>query len=93
MYQRNHLFEHTYSQTRHQLNRAVLSLKSHLEQHNGAQVVQGKACTTLALGFAENNFDRENERNYIMQVTCEATVCPDVRVRQVRLPLCGACFA
>ena len=35
-----------------------------------------------ALFFAESNFERENERNYIMQVTCEATVCPDVRVRQ-----------
>ena len=35
-----------------------------------------------ALFFAETNFERENERNYIMQVTCEATVCADVRVRQ-----------
>jgi len=35
-----------------------------------------------ALHFAESNFERDNERNYIMQVTCEATVCPDVRVRQ-----------
>ena len=35
-----------------------------------------------ALFFAELNFERENERNYIMQVTCEATVCADVRVRQ-----------
>lgn len=35
-----------------------------------------------ALFFAESNFERENERNYIMQVTCEATVCTDVRVRQ-----------
>jgi importin subunit beta-1 len=32
--------------------------------------------------FAESNFEREQERNYIMQVTCEATVCTDVRVRQ-----------
>ena len=35
-----------------------------------------------AMYFAEGNFEREQERNYIMQVTCEATVCADVRVRQ-----------
>jgi importin subunit beta-1 len=41
------------------------------------------ACVALrnALYFAVNNFEHDNERNYIMQVTCEATVCDDVRVR------------
>ena len=45
-----------------------------------------RLAATVALGnalfFAETNFEKENERNYIMQVTCEATVCADVRVRQ-----------
>jgi importin subunit beta-1 len=35
-----------------------------------------------ALFFAEQNFERQHERDHIMQVTCECTVCPDVRVRQ-----------
>lgn len=38
---------------------------------------------TNALEFAHTNFGNEQERNYIMQVVCEGTVCPtseDVRV-------------
>ena len=33
-----------------------------------------------ALTFAQANFQKDAERNYIMQVTCEATQCADVRV-------------
>eukprot|EP00898_Chlorokybus_atmophyticus_P004073 jgi/Chlat1/4667/Chrsp3S05614 len=36
-----------------------------------------------ALDFAHTNFENEFERNYIMQVACEATLSPDVRVRQI----------
>lgn len=41
------------------------------------------ACTALsnALEFAQRNFDSEQERNYIMQVVCEATQVQDERVR------------
>mmetsp|Transcript_8298 Transcript_8298/g.29142 ORF Transcript_8298/g.29142 Transcript_8298/m.29142 type:complete len:878 (-) Transcript_8298:27-2660(-) len=35
-----------------------------------------------ALEFAAKNFENENERNYIMQCTCEATLCEAPRVRQ-----------
>lgn len=35
-----------------------------------------------ALDFAQTNFDNDMERDYIMRVVCEATLSPDVRVRQ-----------
>ena len=34
-----------------------------------------------SLEFVRENFEREAERNYIMQIVCEATQCADVRVR------------
>ena len=41
------------------------------------------ACNALsiALTFASENFSRQQERDYIMQVTCEATISPDQRIR------------
>jgi importin subunit beta-1 len=48
--------------------------------------VEVRLAATVALSnamyFAEQNFERQHERDHIMQVTCECTVCPDVRVRQ-----------
>jgi importin subunit beta-1 len=36
-----------------------------------------------ALDFAESNFEKDNERSYIVQITVEATQCAaDVRIRQ-----------
>ena len=35
-----------------------------------------------SLEFVRTNFDNEGERNYIMQVICEATQCADARVQQ-----------
>ncbi|KAH7279267.1 hypothetical protein KP509_37G012800 [Ceratopteris richardii] len=35
-----------------------------------------------ALGFAHSNFENSMERDYLMRVVCEATECPDKRVRQ-----------
>ncbi|KAM9660258.1 LOW QUALITY PROTEIN: importin subunit beta-1-like [Trichechus inunguis] len=35
--------------------------------------------------FAKANFDKESERHFIMQVVCEATQCPDTRVRAAAL--------
>jgi importin subunit beta-1 len=34
-----------------------------------------------ATDFIRTNFEKENERNYIMQVVCEATQAPDTRVQ------------
>jgi importin subunit beta-1 len=48
--------------------------------------VEVRLAATVALSnamyFAEQNFERQHERDHIMQVTCECTTCPDVRVRQ-----------
>ncbi|WCJ41542.1 Importin subunit beta-1 [Euphorbia peplus] len=35
-----------------------------------------------ALGFAQANFSNDMERDYIMRVVCEATLCPEVKMRQ-----------
>jgi importin subunit beta-1 len=34
-----------------------------------------------AIEFATMNFERTEERDYLMQMICEATICPDARVR------------
>ncbi|KAG7234932.1 hypothetical protein INR49_003573, partial [Caranx melampygus] len=38
-----------------------------------------------SLEFTKANFDKETERHFIMQVVCEATQCPDTRVRVAAL--------
>ncbi|TRY65689.1 hypothetical protein DNTS_005539, partial [Danionella cerebrum] len=38
-----------------------------------------------SLEFTKANFDKEVERHFIMQVVCEATQCPDTRVRVAAL--------
>ena len=35
-----------------------------------------------SLEFVKSNFEKEAERNFIMQVVCEATVCPDLKVKK-----------
>lgn len=35
-----------------------------------------------ALDFAQTNFENDMERDYLMRVVCEATLSPDVRIRQ-----------
>lgn len=48
------------------------------------QEVRLAAITALgdSLEFVENNFKHEGERNYIMQVVCEATQAEDARIQQ-----------
>ncbi|OAA54181.1 importin beta-1 subunit [Cordyceps fumosorosea ARSEF 2679] len=48
------------------------------------QEVRLAAITALSdsLEFVHNNFKHEGERNYIMQVVCEATQAPDSRIQQ-----------
>lgn len=38
-----------------------------------------------ALDFAQNNFDNDMERDYIMRVICEATLSADVKIRQAAI--------
>ncbi|XP_051142543.1 importin subunit beta-1-like [Andrographis paniculata] len=35
-----------------------------------------------ALGFAQANFSNDMERDYIMRIVCEATLAPEVKIRQ-----------
>ena len=35
-----------------------------------------------ALEFAESNFEKQSERDYLMQVVCEGTIAGDARVRE-----------
>ena len=46
--------------------------------------VRNAAITALgdSLEFVRSNFDNEGERNYIMQVVCEATQASDTRIQQ-----------
>lgn len=46
--------------------------------------VRGAAITALgeSLEFVRSNFENEGERNYIMQVVCEATQADDSRIQQ-----------
>jgi importin subunit beta-1 len=46
--------------------------------------VRQAAITALSdsLEFVRSNFENEGERNYIMQVVCEATQAPDSRIQQ-----------
>jgi importin subunit beta-1 len=45
--------------------------------------VQGAAIQALynSLEFIRDNFEREGERNYIMQIVCEATQSPSIPVQ------------
>jgi len=52
------------------------------EQDNAVRLAATRALNN-ALEFAQTNFENEMERNYIMQVVCEACVCSDVEVRKV----------
>ena len=50
------------------------------EADNGIRLSATKALYN-ALDFASENFKNEFERNYIMQVVCEGTLCTDVKAR------------
>ena len=53
-------------------------------KEEGNNDVRNSAISALSdsLEFVRNNFENEGERNYIMQVICEATQAPDSRVVQ-----------
>lgn len=38
-----------------------------------------------SLEFTKANFEKDNERNFIMEVVCEATQCPEMRISVVAL--------
>ncbi|GJP60988.1 hypothetical protein CLOP_g18199 [Closterium sp. NIES-67] len=60
---------------------AVVQGMNKTEPNNDIRLAATRALSN-ALEFAQTNFENEVERNYIMTVICEASLCPDVRVRQ-----------
>ena len=60
---------------------AVVQGMNKTETNNNIRLAATQALCN-ALEFAHTNFENEVERNYVMTVVCEATLCQDVRVRQ-----------
>lgn len=67
-----------------QVNNLLTAIAQGMNQSEPSNDVRLAATKALhnALDFAQTNFENDMERNYIMQVICEATLCSDVRVRQ-----------
>ena len=54
-----------------------------MKKHEKNEHVKLAATTALlnSLEFTRANFEKENERNYIMQVVCEATQSPNTKIK------------
>lgn len=66
-----------------QVNNILTAVVQGMNKNETNNDVRLAATTALlnALEFAQTNFENEMERSYIMTVVCEATLCPDSRVR------------
>lgn len=51
------------------------------EEQNNEVRLAGTTALLNALEFVRANFEKEMERNYIMQIVCEATQASDIRIR------------
>ncbi|XP_031248752.1 importin subunit beta-1-like [Pistacia vera] len=60
---------------------AVVQGMSNSESNNDVRLAATRALYN-ALGFAQANFSNDMERDYIMRVVCEATLSPEVKIRQ-----------
>ncbi|XP_022922215.1 importin subunit beta-1-like [Cucurbita maxima] len=67
-----------------QVNRILTAVVQGMNASEGNNDVRLAATRSLynALGFAQANFSNDMERDYIMRVVCEATLSPEVRIRQ-----------
>lgn len=67
-----------------QVNRILTAVVQGMTAGEGTAEVRLAATRALhnALGFAQVNFSNDLERDYIMRVVCEATLSPDVKIRQ-----------
>jgi importin subunit beta-1 len=68
-----------------QANEILTAVCKGIKDPNNEIKVAGLASLNNALEFVKGNFEKEVERNYIMQVVCDSTVCPEVRVRVASL--------
>ncbi|KAF9602487.1 hypothetical protein IFM89_028501 [Coptis chinensis] len=60
---------------------AVVQGMSSTEVNNDVRLAATRALYN-ALGFAQANFTNDMERDYIMRVVCEATLSPELKIRQ-----------
>ncbi|KAJ9189107.1 hypothetical protein P3X46_000438 [Hevea brasiliensis] len=60
---------------------AVVQGMNASEANNDVRLAATRALYN-ALGFAQANFSNDMERDYIMRVVCEATLSPEVKIRQ-----------
>ncbi|CAN8244437.1 unnamed protein product [Cochlearia groenlandica] len=60
---------------------AVVQGMNAAEGNNDVRLAATRALY-MALGFAQANFNNDMERDYIMRVVCEATLSPEVKIRQ-----------
>ncbi|KAK6155567.1 hypothetical protein DH2020_009815 [Rehmannia glutinosa] len=67
-----------------QVNKILTAVVQGMNANEGNIEVRLAATRALynALGFAQANFSNDMERDYIMRVVCEATLSPDLKIRQ-----------
>ncbi|XP_023521610.1 importin subunit beta-1 isoform X2 [Cucurbita pepo subsp. pepo] len=67
-----------------QVNKILTAVVQGMNSAEGNNDVRLAATRSLynALGFAQANFSNDMERDYIMRVVCEATLSPEVKIRQ-----------
>ncbi|KAM0946031.1 putative importin-beta domain, armadillo-like helical, importin beta family [Dioscorea sansibarensis] len=67
-----------------QVNKILTAVVQGMNVSEGNSDVRLAATRALynALGFAHVNFTNDMERDYIMRVVCEATLSPDLKIRQ-----------
>ncbi|PKA64707.1 Transportin-1 [Apostasia shenzhenica] len=67
-----------------QVNKILTAVVQGMNASEGNNDVRLAATRALynALGFAQANFSNDMERDYIMRVVCEATLSPEVKIRQ-----------
>ncbi|XP_073159374.1 importin subunit beta-1-like [Henckelia pumila] len=67
-----------------QVNKILTAVVQGMNANEGNTEVRLAATRALynALGFAQANFSNDMERDYIMRVVCEATLSPEVKIRQ-----------
>ncbi|KAG9133976.1 hypothetical protein Leryth_004682 [Lithospermum erythrorhizon] len=67
-----------------QVNKILTAVVQGMNANEGNNDVRLAATKSLynALSFAQANFSNDMERDYIMRVVCEATLSPEVKIRQ-----------
>ncbi|KAL2540277.1 Importin subunit beta-1 [Abeliophyllum distichum] len=67
-----------------QVNKILTAVVQGMNANEGNNEVRLAATQALynALAFAQANFSNDMERNYVMRVVCEASLSPEVKIRQ-----------